>query len=452
MNIVVVGCGKIGAAIIENLIAEGHDVVAVDHNEQVVNDICTVYDAIGVTGNATDCNTLTEVGAANTDLFVAVTGSDEFNMLSCFLAKKMGAANTIARIRNPEYNDQSLGFLRQHLNISMSINPELLLAHELFNTLKFPSAVKIETFAHRNLEMVEFLLRAESDLCGLSLVDMRKKYNANFLVCAVSREGEVYIPSGDFVLNEGDKICIISSPAELNKLFKTLVPTRRQVKDIMIAGAGKTSYYLAKMLLAAGNSVKIIDNNKERCEELCEALKGAVIIHGDPANEEILLEEGISSADAFVALTNIDEENILLSFFASSHNVLKVVSNVNRRAFASVAEKLGLDSIFSPKKIVADVFVRYARALQNSLGSKVERLYKIMDGRAEALEFIIKSENELTGVPIKTLKFKNNVLIAGIIRKRKPIIPSGDDVIMPGDHVVILAAGHRINDITDIIK
>ncbi len=453
MNIIVVGCGKIGATIIENLIVEGHDVTAVDSNPQIVSEICTVYDAMGVCGSGTDCNILIEAGADKADLFVAATGSDEFNMLSCYLAKKMGASNTVARIRNPEYNDQSLGFLRQHLDISLSINPERLMAHEIFNILKFPSAVKIETFSHRNYEMVEFLLRDASPICGMSLVEMRKAYNAMFLVCAVRRGEEIFIPSGDFVLEAGDKIGIISSPAELHKLFKMLVPAQKQVKNIMLAGASRTTYYLAKMLTAAGNHVKIVDQDKKRCEELCESVPRAVIICGDPADDDILLEEGIENTDAFVALTGIDEENILLSFSASNHNVSKVVSKVNRQAFASVADKLGLDCILSPKELAADVIVRYARALENSIeSSQVETLYKVMDGKAELLEFIIKSENEATGIPLKNMNLKSNVLIAGILRKRRPIIPSGDDVLLTGDHIIVLTSGHRMNDITDILK
>ena len=452
MNIIVVGCGKIGATIIDSLINEGHNVTAVDSNAQILSEICTVYDAMGVCGSGTDCNTLIEARAATADLFVAATGSDEFNMLSCFLAKKIGAKNTVARIRNPEYNDQSLGFLRQNLDISLSINPERLMAHEIFNILKFPSAIKIETFSHRSYEMVEFLLKDSSPICDMSLIEMRKEYNAKFLVCAVSRDDTVYIPSGDFVLKSGDRIGIISSPAELHKLFKILVPAQKQVKNVMLAGANRTTYYLAKMLTAAGNHIKIVDRDNERCEVMCQAVPKAVVICGDPADDDVFLEEGIEDADAFVALTGIDEENILLSFTAANHNVSKVVAKVNRQAFASVAEKLGLDCILSPKELVADVIVRYARALENSIeSSQVETLYKLMDGKAELLEFIIKSDNEATGIPLKSLNLKSNVLVCGIIRNRKPIVPSGDDMLLSGDHVIVLTSGHRMNDVTDIL-
>lgn len=453
MKIIVVGCGKIGETIIESLIKEGHDITAVDSCAQTVNNICTVYDTLGVCGSGTDCNTLQNAGAENADLFIAATGSDEFNMLSCFLAKKLGASNTVARIRNPEYNDQSLGFLRQNLDISLSINPERLMAHEVFNLLKFPFAIKTETFAHRSFEMVEFVLREQSPLCGKSLIEMRKTYDATFLVCAVTRGEEIFIPSGDFVLNAGDRIGIISSPAELHKLFKELIPKQRQIKNVMISGASRTSYYLAKTLIAAGNSVTIVDADRARCEEMCENLPKAEIICGSPADDDVLLEAGIENTDAFVALTGFDEENILLSFTATGHNVTKVISKVNSNAFASVAEKLGLDSVLTPKALAANIVVRYARALENSIeSSQVETLYKLMDGNAELLEFIIKSENDATDTPLKELKLKKNVLIAGIIRKRHSFIPTGDDMILSGDRVVVLCSGHRMNDITDILK
>ncbi len=453
MKIIVVGCGKIGATVIESLINEGHDVTAVDSNPQILSETCNIYDTIGVCGNGTDVSTLSDAGADKADLFVAATGSDEFNMLSCFLAKKMGSKNTVARIRNPEYNDQSLGFLRQNLDLSLSINPERLMAHEIFNLLKFPSAIKTETFSHRNFEMVEFILKDSSPICDMSLIDMRKAYDAAFLVCAVTRGDEVFIPSGDFVLAAGDRIGIIASPAELHKLFKKLIPQQKQLKSIIIAGASRTTYYLAKMLLAAGNSVKIIDPDKARCEELCESLPKAVVICGDPANDDIMLEEGLTDTDAFVSLTGIDEENILLAFSATNHGVSKVVSKVNRQGFASVAEKLGLDCILNPKDLAANVIVRYARALENSIeSSQVETLYKLMDGKAELLEFIIKSDNDATNIPLKTLRLKPNVLIAGIIRRRKPIIPAGDDMLQSGDRVIVLSAGHKMNDITDILR
>ncbi|MBE6766633.1 MAG: Trk system potassium transporter TrkA [Ruminococcaceae bacterium] len=452
MKIIVVGCGKIGATIIESLVAEGHDVTVIDKEPSIVSESVELYDCMGICGSGADCKTLTDSGIDGCDLFVSVTGSDEFNMLSCFMAKRLGAAHTIARIRNPEYNDHDLVFLRRELGLSMAINPELLAAREVFNTLQLPSAVKIEPFSRRSFEMIELRIREGSPIDGMSLIEMRKQYKQKFLICAVRRDGEVVIPHGNFVLKSGDHIGITASPAEIQKLFKALGLSKKKAKTIMILGASRTSYYLSKMLLEGGSTVKVIDQSAERCAEFCESLPGAIIIKGDAAQQDVLAEEGISAADAFAALTGIDEENILLSLFAESQNVPKVVAKINRNEFGSLAEKIGIESIVSPRRTIANVLVGYARGLQNSMGSKMETLYKIMDGDAEALEFNIQQENAITGIPLKEIKLKKNILIAGIIRGRRPFIPTGDDSISVGDMVIVLAAGHRINDITDIIK
>lgn len=452
MNIVIVGCGKIGTTILASLVAEGHDVIAIDSNPKVINEITNIYDAIGVCGNGNDCETLSEAGIDKAELFVAVTGSDEMNMLSCFLAKRMGAKHTISRIRNPEYNDQSLGFIKSQLGLSMSINPDLLAAHELFNMLKLPSAVKIETFSRRNFEMVELKLKPDSQLDGISLSELRRKYNVKLLVCVIQRGNEVYIPDGSFVLKSGDKIGITAAPAEIMRFLKMLGTMQKQARNVMILGGSRTAYYLAKMLIASGNSVKIVEMDHKRCSELSEALPNAVIIHGDGAQQELLREEGLRSMDAFVALTGMDEENILLSFYAASQNVPKVISKVNRDEFSYIADKIGLDSIVSPKKIISDILVRYARALHNSLGSNVETLYQLMDGKAEALEFNITPDCTLVNIPLKNMRIMQNILIAGIIRGRKIIIPAGDDIILPEDKVVVIAAGRKLNNIEDIIQ
>ncbi len=452
MKIIVVGCGKIGATIIENLVAEGHDVTAIDLSPAVVSEMVELYDCMGISGSGTDYGTLQECDVDSCELFVAVTGSDEFNMLSCFMAKRMGASNTIARIRNPQYNDQNLGFMRKQLGLSMAINPELLAAKETFNVLKLPSAVKTETFSRRGFEMIELRLKDNSPLVDKSLIELRKQYKASFLICAVGRGEDVFIPDGNFVLKSGDKIGITASTYEIEKLFKLLDLSQKRARNVMILGASRTSYYLAKMLLKSGSTVKIIDQSAARCAEFCETLPGAVIIKGDAAQQEVLTEEGIKTTDAFAALTGIDEENILLSLFASSQDVPKVVAKINRDEFGSLAEKIGIESIVSPRRIIADVLVRYARGLENSMGNKMETLYKIMDGKAEVLEFRIQSESPVTGIPLKDITLKSNILIAGIMRGRKTIIPSGDDRINVDDLVIVLAAGHRINDITDIIK
>lgn len=452
MNIMVVGCGKIGTTILESLVEEGHNITAVDNDPAALTEVTNVYDVIGVCGNGADCATLTEAGVEKAELFVAVTGSDELNMLSCFLAGKMGARHTIARIRKPEYNEGDLNFLKQQLGLSMAINPEQLAAHELYHLLKLPAAAKVENFSRRNFEMIELRLKEDSPLVGAPLNELRSRYAAKFLVCAVQRDGKVYIPDGRFVLEGGDRIGLIAAPAELAKLLRAVGEGQRQMRSVMILGGSRTAYYLARRLLSSGSDVKIIEIDRQLCEELSEALPKAVIIHGDGAQQELLLEESLRSMDAFVALTGMDEENILLSFFAASQQVPKVISKVNRDELSALAERLGLECIVSPRKIIADVLVQYARALQNSLGSNIETLYTLMDDQAEAVEFRVRENPRIVNIPLKELRLKENILIAGIIRERKPIIPTGDDMILAGDNVVVLAAQHRLQDLTDILR
>ena len=452
MKILIVGCGKIGGTLLNSLVSEGHDIVAIDTSSDVITELTNVYDVMGVCGNGVDSDILEEAGVSKADLFIAVTGSDEFNMLSCYMAKRMGAAHTVARIRNPEYNDKSLSFMKKQLELSLSINPELLAAQELFNILKFPSAMKIESFSRRYLEMVELRLKPDSLLDGVKLSELRAKYDAKVLVCCVKRGDKTYIPDGHFVLNSEDRIGITAAPAEINKFFKQLGLLQKQSKNVMILGGSRTAQYLADMLDSIGCNVKIIEKKESVALRLCEDLPKTVIIHGDGAKQELLIEEGIKNQDAFISLTGTDEENILISIFATSQGVPKSISKVNRDELASMADKLGVDTIVSPKKIVSDLIVSYARALQNSLGSNVETLYKLMDGDAEALEFNVVDDPRLTDIPLKDLKLKENILIVGIVRDRKTIIPGGNDVIRSADKVVVIAAGHKLSDLSDILR
>lgn len=452
MKIIVAGCGKIGNALIENLIKENHDVVAVDNNQNAIDAIRDVYDAFCLCGNIADYDTLAEAGVSSAEMFVAVTGSDELNMLSCVLARKMGAKHTVARVRNPEYNDKNFEFIKQHIDLSVHINPELLAAQEIFNILKIPAALNIETFSRRNFEMIEFLIREDSSLDGMSLIEMRKKYKAEYLICVVSRGDEVYIPDGNFVLKKGDRIGIAATIPQILKFLKMQGTVQKQAKSVMILGGSRIAYYLAKMLTDSGSSVKIIDNNPSVCEELCEELPGVMVINGDGAEQELLLEEGIASIDAFVTLTGHDETNILISCFANSHNVPKVITKVNRKPMTDLAMKLGIDSIVTPKNTVTGVISGYARALHNSLESNIETLYKLMDGKVEALEFKVKPDFKYIGVPLKEMKIKPNILIAGIISKRKARIPSGSDCFQAGDNVVVISKDRMLDDLSEILR
>ncbi len=454
MKIIIVGGGKIGATLIESLVSEGHDITFIDRDQKVIDEISNIYDVMCVCGNAVDNDTLKEAEVSKAELLISVTDSDEINMLICFIAKKMGVGYTAARIRNPEFNDKRMAQIKQYLDISLTINPELLAAQEIFNILKLPAAINIETFSRRNFEMIQLLIKEGSHLDGLTLIELRKKYNLNFLISVVKRGDDIYIPDGNFELKCGDHICLTANFSEIQKLLKMLGLAKKHSKSIMILGATTTSFYLSKMLLRAGSQVTIIDKDINRCNQFAEKLPEAVIINGDGAEQEVLMEEGITSADAFVALTGIDEENILISFFAQSQNVSRVVAKVNRNELASMAEKLGLDSIVSPKKAAANVITSYARALQNSLGSNVETMYKLLDGSVEALEFNVQTDFKKQHIPLKDMKLKKDVLIAGIIRKRKAFVPTGDDEIIAGDKIIVIAKSseQKMNDLADILR
>ncbi len=452
MNIILVGGGKIGTTIMENLVREGHDVVIVDSSPQVISQISNLYDVMCVCGNGVDWETLQEAGSHKANLLIAVTGSDEFNMLCCFMAKKIGIPHTVARIRNPEYNDKSLGFIKQALDLSMTINPDYMAAKEIFALLQLPAAESMETFSHRTFEIVEIILKENSPLCGMTLMEMKKRYPAAYLVGMVQRGEEAFIPDGSFRLQSGDRIGLTAAVNQVEKLLKQLDLLQEKAHNIMILGASRSAYYLAKLLLANGTRVTIIDKDRELCERFAEILPEAVIVCGDGAQEELLLEEGLNTADAFVTLTGIDEENILLSYLARSHGVNKTITKINREEFFVMAQKLGLDCVVSPRSLINNVITRYARALENSMGCAVETLYRLMDGKVEALEFKVQHDFNFTDIPLKEMKLKKNILIAGIIRDRSVLVPGGEDSIQKGDRVVILAVGHKITDLADIME
>ena len=451
MNIVIVGCGKIGSTILSDLLSEGHDIVAVDSDPQVISEISNIYDSMYVCGSGTNCDTLVEAGVERAELFIAATGSDECNMLSCFIAKRMGAKHTIARVRNPEYSEKSFGFMRRQLDISMIMNPDQLAAQDIYYTLKLPGAVKIEYFASRSFEMVELRLKEDSPLCGVQLHELRKRYDAKFLICAVQRGDSVVIPDGNYVLEPGDRIELTAAPTEISKLLKLLGILRKQSRSVMILGASRAAYYLTRMLLASGTAVTVIERDHQRCQHFSELLPGATVICDDGSKQELLMAEGLTSRDAFVSLTGMDEENILVSFFALSQGLPKVITKVNRDELHATAERLGLDSLIASRHVSSNVVSRYARALQNSLGSNMEALYRILDGKAEAIEFTVHSDCVLTGIPLAEMRLRSGILIAGIIRGRKTIIPSGTDCIYVGDHIIVLAAGMQIHQLTDIL-
>ena len=451
MKIILVGCGKIGVALLSALVSEGHDLVAIDSRQTVLDELTNQYDVMCMVGNGADCEALQEAGVDKTDLFIAVTGSDELNMLMCFLAKRLGAGHTIARIRNPQYNDKSLSFMRQHLDLSMSVNPELLTAQEIFHVLKLPAASKVESFSRRSFEMVELRLKEDSPLLGQRLMDLRSRFKAKFLVCVVQRENEVIIPRGDFILHAGDRIGLTADRTELWKLLKATGLAKRQARNVTLLGGSRIAFYLAKMLLSSGTNVTLIDTDRAMCHKFSDLLPGIVTYCGDGTQQELLQEAGLLDQNAFVTLTGMDEENILVAYYAKTQHVSQVIAKVNRDEMARMAGQMGLESVISPKDVVVNVVLRYARALDSSMGSSIENLYQLMEGKAEALEFVIRSETHYTNVPLKELRLKKNILIGGILRDRRAIIPAGDDVILPGDRVVVISSQHRLNTLEEIL-
>lgn len=451
MDIIIVGCGKVGYTLVENLSGEDHNIVVIDEQEEKVKSITDNLDAMGIVGNGVSYQTLTEAGISHTDLLIAVTGSDEQNLLCCVIARKAGHCKTIARVRNPIYNNER-SFLRDELGLAMIINPELAAASEIARIFQFPSAVKIDTFSKGRIELLHFRVTANCLLNNYELVHIRTTLKCDVLVCIVTRGDQLFIPKGDFVFREGDIVAIISTPPKANEFFKKIGIGAGRVYTAMIVGGGTIAYYLAKGLLSVGIDTKIIDNDPVRCENLSELLPRATIICGDGTDEKLLIQEGLKSVDGFAALTGMDEENILLSLFAKKESHAKVVTKINRINFISVLGDIRLDSITYPRLLTADVIVKYARSMNESLNSNVENLYKLEGGRAEALEFFIKEPSSVTDTPLEKLHFKKNLLICSITRNGQPITPGGRDEIKVGDLVVVVTTHSRLNDIKDILE
>ena len=453
MKIIVVGCGKIGRTIIDSLIEEKHNIVAIDHNPKVVETITNTFDVMAVCGMATSIEILNEAGVSQADLFIAVTQNDEVNMLACHLAHSLGAKYTIARIRESNYNDDGWPFISTHLKISVALNPDRLTAENLFNRLQMPASVNVDTFAGQKIQLLETTLKEDSKIAGLTLAQLRQKSNVPFVACAVKRDDQVHIPTGPFVLQGGDKVAFMVKRNDANKFLRSIGLVQKLTRDVIVLGASTIAYYLAKLLTENNHNVKIIEKDPARCAEVAELLPGsATIICADGCDQNILLEEGIKTTDAFVALTGRDEDNILVSLYAMHQNVPKVIPKVNDFHKYAMVEKFGLPTPVTAQKIVANIVTRYARALRNTIGSEIETLYSFMDGDAEALEFAVLSDSKLIGKKFKELVLKPNCIIAGIIRGKETIIPTGEDALKLGDRVIVISAGKRLVDLADMLR
>ena len=452
MNIIIAGCGKVGRALAEQLSREKHDITVIDRKPEAIQQITNIADVRGVVGNGASFEIQMDAGIDTADLMIAVTDADEVNLLCCLIAKKAGGCQTIARVRNPVYHHE-IHHIKDDLGLSMVINPEWAAAMEMARLLRFPSAIDIDTFANGRIELLRFQLEEQNPLCNNKIKDLHMLSRCEVLICIVERGNEVLIPSGEVELKAGDMISVVASPVNASRFFKTIGIETNQVKNTMIIGGGKISFYLAKRLLEMGIQVKIIEKDRDACERLCEILPKAMIINGDGTDRELLAEEGLAKAEGFAALTNMDEENVMLALYAKSMSKAKKITKVNRNTFDTIISSLNIGSLIYPKHITSETILQYVRAMQNSIGSNVETLYRLVDGNAEALEFVIKGKSEVTDIPLQELQLKPHILVCAINRKGKIIIPKGQDCIQEGDSVVIITTDcGAYKDIRDIIK
>lgn len=450
MDIVIIGNGKVGATIAKILAEEGHNLVIIDEDADSLSTTSNELDVMVVEGNGSDAEVLKGARVDAADLVIAVTSSDEINILCCIISKKLGAKRTVARVRQPEY--KALGDIMDELGIDFLINPELAAAEEITNILQFPSASKIEIFEKDRVELVEVVLPAGNILCQKALSSLYSEFSVKILISTVTRNGKAYIPTGSFVLQEGDRIGITAAPAEIHKFLRAVNLHKTTCKTVMIAGGSKIAFYLANNLEKNNTSVKIIERSYERCTELSEKLPKTIIINGDVSNEALLREENIAESDAFVALTGIDEENVIISMYAAAAGVSKVVMKINKISFSGVLERTGIDCVISPKTIVAHQIVQYVRSIQNTEGNNVLTYKRIASEKVEALEFNVTGGCRLVGVALKDLNIKNDILIVSIVKDGKVIVPGGGDVIEAGNNVIVVSIGHRLQDIEDILN
>lgn len=454
MEIVIVGAGKVGKQIGMKLTAEGHNIVIIDNNAEVLSRSANEMDAICMEGNGADYRVQREAGVATADLLIAATAHDEVNMLCCLIAHKLGAKRTIARIRDPEYTAQ-LDFLKDDLGLSMATNPDLAASEDIGRLLRIPSALKVEFFARGRVELVELRLNAENPLVDMALTDIYRKFQIKILICAVQRGENVYIPGGDFILRAGDKLHVTTSPEEMSRFLRMAYPEkRRKVRTVMICGGSRISYYLARSLDKMGIQVKIIESNPDRAKFLSEELPHALIIQGDSTDHELLTEEGVENVDAFIALTGLDENNIISGLFAKWKGAGTVIAKVNNENLTGALPDNSLDAIISPKQLTANKILTFVRAMSCSPEeSNVETVHELVEGRIEALEFIAKGSHPMYGMPLRDLRsyMHKDLLIACIVRHGKTIVPAGSDAIHSGDRVIVVTKHKMFNDLSGIL-
>ena len=450
MDIIIVGCGKVGSALAEEL-CEEHNITVIDRNEDLISSVINDFDVMGIVGNCICTDILEEANIAKTSIFIAVTDSDEVNILSCMIARNMGARHCIARVRNPEF-DRQLVFMRDRLGISMMVNPDYNAANEIAKVLRYPEAINIDSFAKGRVELAEIRINSGSILEIVVLSQLSKRLRLDVLICAVPRGDELIIPNGNFMLRADDKIHVTASHSSMVKFLRSISAAYREkrVKSAVLIGGGRIAYHLSQQLIEMGVKVKIIEIDEDRCIALSENLNKVSISHADGTDHDILAEERVFDADAVVTLTGIDEENILLSLIAKKNGVEKVVTKVNRMSLIELSDTLNLDSVISPKTIMVEQILQYVRAKQNSLGNRVTTLYRLVNDRLEAIEFVVRDKADYVDVPLKELKLRSGILIASIVRGNDLIIPRGDDCLKQGDSVVVITTNTGFHDLSNI--
>ena len=452
MQIIVVGCGNVGMTLIQQLSKEGHNITVIEEKSSVVQSVVNNLDVMGIAGNGASYSIMKDAGIETADLMIAVTDSDELNLLCCLIAKKAGNCQTIARVRNPIYKKE-ISFIKEELGLSMVINPEEAAASEAERLLKLPSATKIETFARGRAELVRLVVDEESRLSNLALKDIPSDLKKKVVIAVVTRGNEVFIPDGSFILKPGDEITIIGSSKNTISFFKKLGLPSAKCHSTIIIGGGETGYYLAKQLISLGIKVTIFDKDPVRCKELTELLPQALVINGDGTDKDMLLEEGVTRTESFVSLTNLDEENIMLSMYVKSINPkAKLITKVHRVNYGDIIGSLNIGSIIYPKNITADRIVQFVRGMDASKDSNIETLYKLNDDRVEAMEFIVRNGSPVIGTELAQLKLKKGILIACINHNGEIISPSGDSVIRDRDSVIVVTTLTGLKDIGDILE
>lgn len=451
MKIIIIGCGKVGRALTEQLVSENHNITVIDTNPKKIQTITEDLDVMGISGNGAGITTLLEAGVEQADILISVTGSDELNLLCCLIARKASRCQTVARVRNPMYS-QEIDFIKAQMGVSMIINPELTAAREIEKLLRFPAASKIDTFANGRIYLVKLKIDSRIPLDGMEVKDLPSRSGSDILVCAVERNDTVYIPNGNFVLRENDAISFVASTDQVRRFFKNFSLPIKPVQSVMIVGGGTIGYYLAKQLLKNGVRVRIVENNLERCEALSGLLPDATVIHGDGTDRHLLMEEGLGKAEAFVTLTNLDEENILLALFAKKNSKAKLISKVNRLAFDDIIEGLDVGSVIYPKYLTTDYIIQHVRSMHHSSINTIETLYRLLDNRVEALEFSILESCPVTDIPLADLKIRPGHLVCCIRRGEQVLIPRGQDSIQVGDSVIIVTLERGQQNILDILE